>query len=477
MGAIKDSKQKIKLLLLRPFYGITVHGDMHGDLGISDHHPHIYPDLSFIYAATIASQAPHVDLHVIDANSSELMPAGVWEQMDDYYDIIIIKAAAPTVRYDLKFVGEIIKRYPFSKIVLAGLVADLIRSWIKGKLPGVHDIARIPMEYYVHNLIWGNSDIHMNDLPSPDYTLFPYEKFRDMDGNLRASLYTSRGCAVGCSYCPYSFFYGRSMEFRSTENVIKDIKHLLSMGIRKILFRDQYFSINAKRTKEICETIIKEGLKFSWECETRLESLTPELIDLMTAAGMDMVCFGVETAAIQTLKTYNRPPVDENRLIRLINYLHSKKVMTIAFYMIGFPHDTWKTIRSTFELAVRLASNSAKFSIFSPCTPEVYQRMELSPAEFSPFENTMATNPCKNLSRKELEFLVDHLNNLYHTEIVQKESKRKNYIEVIYKFHVIHQMRYHALVKSLKKRLLEDKIFNIAMKKGPRRKMHVYKRI
>ncbi len=477
MQALKHKKQKTRLLLLRPFYGITVHGDMHGDLGISDHHPHIYPDLSFIYAATIAKHSRVTDLHVIDANSGEFMPAAVWTQMEDYYDIIIIKTAAPTVRYDLMLAKEILKRYPFSRVILAGQAANLVRGWIERNLPGIYDIARVPLEYYVHNMIYGSQEICMNDLPSPDYSLFPYEKLRDMDGNLRGSLYTSRGCAVGCSYCPYSHFYGRNMEFRSPELVINDIKHLLALGFKKILFRDQYFSINPRRTEEICRMILKQGLRFNWECETRLESLTPKLINLMTTAGMDMVCFGVETASPQTLETYNRPPVDEEKLVKLINHLHTRKVMTIAFYMIGFPRDTWSIIRQTYELAVRLASNSAKFSIFSPCTPLVYPHLELTPAEFTPLENTMTTNPCKNLSRKELEFLVDHLNNLYHTDIVRKESRKKNYIEVIYRFHVMHQMRYHSLVKYLKKKLAEDKIFNIAVKKVQRRRANAYKRI
>ena len=74
MTLIGNNRQKIKLLLLRPFYGITVHGDMHGDLGISDHHPHKYPDLSLIYAATIAERSGLIDLHVIDANTAEFMP-------------------------------------------------------------------------------------------------------------------------------------------------------------------------------------------------------------------------------------------------------------------------------------------------------------------------------------------------------------------------------------------------------------------
>jgi len=477
MTLIGNNRQKIKLLLLRPFYGITVHGDMHGDLGISDHHPHKYPDLSLIYAATIAERSGLIDLHVIDANTAEFMPTAVWEQLEDYYDIIIIKTAAPTLRYDLDFAVEFKKRYPFSTVALAGQAASLVGNWIKRKLPMVNEVAHIPLEYFVHKLIHGKCEIHMDDLPVPNYSLFPYQSFRDMDGHLRGSLYTSRGCAVGCSYCPYAHFYGRCMEFRSPEHVITDIKYLLSLGIKEILFRDQYFTVNPKRTEKICKMIIQQGLKFRWKCETRLESLTPELIDLMVEAGMDMVCFGVETASAQILKSYHRPPADEARLIRLIEYLHAKKVMTIAFYMIGFPHETWKTIRQTFELAVRLASNSAKFSIFSPCTPDVYPKMELSPAEFTPFDNTMVTNPCKNLSRKELEFLVDHLNNLYHTLIVQKETKKKNYIEVIYKFHVVHQMRYHNMVKNLKKKLKEDNIFNIAMQKSRRRKINVYKRV
>ncbi|MBN1799520.1 MAG: radical SAM protein [Spirochaetales bacterium] len=474
MEAVKDKMSNIRLLLLRPFYGINVHGDMHGDLGISDHLPHIYPDLSFIYAATIADSAPWVDLHVIDANLNRFMPETVWEKLNDFYDVIVIKALAPTVRYDLDFAREIKKRYPFSKVVLAGHVASLIADWIKKKIPIIDEVARVPMEFYMYNLIYGEGDIHIDDLPIPNFSLFPYEGFRDMDGNLRGSLYTSRGCAVGCDYCPYSSFYGRRMEFRSLPNVLKDIEYLLSLGIKEILFRDQYFSIRPKRTEELCRMIIAHKLKFNWQCETRLESLTPDLIDLMVEAGMDMVCFGVETASANTLNEYNRPPVDEAKLIKLIRYLHSKKVMTIAFYMIGFPHDTWHTIRPTYELATRIGSQSAKFSIYSPCTPAVFPNKQITPAVFTPFDNTMVTNPCKNLSRKQLEFLVDHLTNLYHTEIARRESEKNNYLKGIYEYHFVHQLKFHNRVQNLKKRLKDNTIFNLIMHGKARRKINAY---
>jgi radical SAM superfamily enzyme YgiQ (UPF0313 family) len=477
MEVIKDKISHTKLLLLRPFYGINVHGDMHGDLGISDYLPHIYPDLSFIYAATIASKAPWVSLHVIDANLNRFMPETVWEQLHDFYDIIIVKASAPTVRYDLYFTKEIKKRYPFSKVVVAGHVASLISKWIKKRIPLIDEVARVPIEYYMHNLIYGDEDIHIDDLPIPDYSLFPYQGFRDMDGNLRGSLCTSRGCGVGCDYCPYSSFYGRRMEFRSLSNVIKDIEYLLSMGIREILFRDQYFTIRPQRTEELCRMILKHKLKFTWQCETRLESMTPDLIDLMVETGMNMICFGVETISADTLKSFHRPPVNKAKLIKLVNYLHSKKVMTIAFYMIGFPHDTWHTIRPTYELATRLASRSAKFSIYSPCTPAVFPHKQMTPAVFTPFDNTMTTNPCKNLSRKQLEFLVDHLTNLYHTEISRKESDKNNYLKGIYEYHFVHQLNFHKRVSMLKKRLKHKTIFNLIMNSKTRRKVNAYERI
>ena len=90
---------------------------------------------------------------------------------------------------------------------------------------------------------------------------------------------------------------------------------------------------------------------------------------------------------------------------------------TGAFYIIGFPDDTWDSISETFDFACELGTRSAKFSIFTPnLVNDEYEEL-LNPDIFIPFENTLSINPCKNLSREELSFLYNQLTILYDSKI------------------------------------------------------------
>ena len=457
-----------KILLVRPFYGINVHADMHGDIGISDHQPQIFPDLTFIQAATIAAQAPDVDLEIIEGNLERLLPREIIERIRRRFDVIILKTAGPTIQCDLEFAREIKKRFPDTELVLAGQAAALVRTWIEHNMPEIDAVAAVPMDDFVCRLLHDANDVSINDYPTPDFSLFNYESFRDLDGVLRGSLFTSRGCAVGCSYCPYPRFFGNRVLFRDLDRVMEDMETLLSLGIEKIFFRDQYFTINPKRTEKLCRMILARGWKFKWRCETRLESLSPKLINLMVEAGMDMVCFGVESDDKRSLSSFHRPAVNEKKLKQLIQHLHKRNVFTLAFYIIGFPDDTWDGIRGTFELALRVGSNAAKFSVYSPCTPEVFPFTEMKPEHFDPFDNTMNVNPCRHLSKKEVTSLVNYLNNLYHTETIKRYSSPDyNYIKAVHDYHLVHQNTFRELVRDLRERVLGGDIFTISSPPEP----------
>ncbi len=449
----------MKLLLLRPYYGITISSDMMGDLGIADHMPHVFPDLSLVYAATIAKNDRSVELDVIDANAEKLFPKETLRKMKDHYDIIILKAAAPTIKYDIEFLKCIKSQYKNSKAVISGHISRVLKNWIREHVPEIDDIADMPTEYYVNNLIEKKlPSLHINEFPTPDYTLFPYDKYVAVDGTLRGCLHLSRGCAAGCAYCPYASFYGKKFEFRSVDKVIEDIKYLLSLGIKIIQFRDQYFSADKEKVFELCRKIIDQGLKFEWFCETRLESLNTELIDIMVKAGMKFICFGVESASERLLESYRRPVYEIEKTKSLIEYLNKKKVITLAFYIVGFPEDTWDSVKETYELALKLRSICANFSVYVPCLTDgefekQHPDIEMTPDIFAPFENMLAINSSKNFTLEQLRNFRSQLTFLYQAHAIEMKDAFEN--------HYHNQSKYDNAVDKLKTRLKDISIMEL----------------
>ncbi|HEX9060803.1 MAG TPA: B12-binding domain-containing radical SAM protein [Clostridia bacterium] len=445
----------MKMLLLRPYYGITVHSDMHGDLGIADCYTHVFPDISLVLSATVASKCSSVELDVIDANAEKLLPKDVLLRLNESYDLIVIKAAAVSVKYDIEFARALKARYPHSKLIFGGHAAKVLHNWLRKNVAEIDDISCEPLEYYIYKLLNNTSSVCLNDLPAPDYSLLPYKDFKDFDGLVRASLYMSRGCTTGCTYCPHFAFYGNKIDSRSVEKVIEDIKGLLKLGISNIEFKDQFFTINRDTTAELCEQIIENKLNIKWRCQTRLETLDRKLIDLMVKSGLEILFFGVESASEETLKSFNRPSNNKENMKDLINYLNEKGVTTIAFYIIGFPEDTWESINDTFELSVELKSISANYFIYNPYVfnDSSFSSLKIAPDLFGVFENNLLVDASKNLSMEELKFLEFQLPILYKIKTAG--------LETAYNYEYCHKQRYKNELSEKIKKLKECSIFEI----------------
>ena len=426
----------MRVLLLRPFYGANVHSEAHGDLGIYEINNSYYPDLVFINAATILSRHSDYDTTVIDAMAERISPLSIIKSIECYFDEIIIKATAPTIQSDLQFCRMIHEKFPKTKIYIAGHIAKIIKKWIYKNCNYIYDVIEEPLDFYVYKKINNVSSCKLDDLPTPDYTVIPYEKYRNSNDYLLLTMQTSRGCPMQCGYCPYNSFYGSKIDCRSTSKVAADLEALLKLNPSAIQFRDQYFTYDKKRIAELCDIIISKNLKFNWTCETRIDDLDFKTIDLMKKAGLQQISFGIESANDEILKGYNRKCSKIDLYKSIIEYLHSCEISTLAFYIIGFPEDDWSSVEKTYSLALELNTTLAKFSAFEPCVI-LDENKEITPELFVPFDNSMNIETKSKLSKEAIEYIVElythnyyyhnnSLKNLY--EISHLCQKRQEYV-------------------------------------------------
>lgn len=436
----------MKILLIRPYYGVNIHSDAHGDLGIYEKTNNVYPDLIFVTTATILSQSKDVDLKVIDAVAERIKMEDIMENLHEQYDKIIIKGTAPTVQLDLEFIQSIKKSQKDAAIIYAGHIARLLKGYIEKNVKEISEVVEEPLDFYAYRLMTGKEKVTLDDLPSPDYSLFPCECYRDDHGVFRLCAQTSRGCMMGCGYCPYNAFYEGKIEGRSVDKVIEDLKEIMKMKPDSIQFRDQYFTYDRAKIIELCNRMMEEGIKVDWICETRLDNLDEELVDIMAKAGLSMICFGVESGSDDILDEFSRTNRNIERQKQMIHYMNSKDIMTLAFYIVGFPNDTWETVDKTYRLACEMCSTAVKFSKFEPCVvdKDYVKDKELTPDMFNLFQNTMKIEFERNLNESEIEFLTGLFSDMYAYEHDSLYHAYKNE----------HQMaeKYKRILESVKDR-------------------------
>ncbi|MCK7480220.1 MAG: B12-binding domain-containing radical SAM protein [Candidatus Moduliflexus flocculans] len=100
----------------------------------------------------------------------------------------------------------------------------------------------------------------LDRIPYPDLSLLkPDPRRRKFQPPIPVQ--TSRGCPFACSFCSVTGMFGKKYRFRSTENVIEELRRY-DRDNNAVFFYDDNFAADRERTKELLEAMIREGFKF-----------------------------------------------------------------------------------------------------------------------------------------------------------------------------------------------------------------------
>ncbi len=210
--------------------------------------------------------------------------------------------------------------------------------------------------------------MELDKLPLPARDLLPMKMYHATPGNHRrepaTSIMSSRGCPFSCIYCAKPF--GMRFRAHSPEYVIKEMEHVMrKYGVKEIIFFDDTFTFNKKRTEEICDTLIEKKWDLTWSCMARGDTVDYELAKKMKAAGCQYVGFGVESADPRILNNLKKGEKIE-KIENAIRACRKAGILVRGFYIIGSPGDTPKTIKGNIEHAKRMKLDLAQFSIITP---------------------------------------------------------------------------------------------------------------
>lgn len=257
----------------------------------------------------------------------------------------------------------------------------------------------------------------LDKLPFPNWERLPYRRYRLPKSSATSArsflpMLTSRGCPFGCHYCPYPVGQGLPWRYRSPQNVVDEIQHLVQdLGIEYIIFRDPMFSLRQDRVVEICNEIQRRKLVFRWKCETRPDCLTEDTIRAMAAAGCDGINFGVESAEIAIQKNVGRKPISGEKVMAMTALCRKHGIKTFCFFIIGLPGDTVHTVLETIGFAVRLGANWVQFNSATPMIGTKLREWALSKGlttddEYSYLNCHEVTSGNEDLSRRQVATLL-----------------------------------------------------------------------
>ncbi|MFH0830417.1 MAG: radical SAM protein [Candidatus Aenigmatarchaeota archaeon] len=211
----------------------------------------------------------------------------------------------------------------------------------------------------------GEAITELDNLPFPDFAAFDINAYKSpyVERYPMVPLIASRGCPFKCSFCDAYRTHGRVLRKRSPKNVVDEMEHNVKhFGVGHFAVKDSTFILDKKWVGEICDEIIRRGLKIKWNCNSRVDSLDAEILDKVKMAGCVMLGLGVESGSQTVLDNiHKRTTLQQIR--ETFKLIQNVGLKTYAFFMIGNPGDNPENVRKTIDFAKELEPDIVAFSV------------------------------------------------------------------------------------------------------------------
>jgi anaerobic magnesium-protoporphyrin IX monomethyl ester cyclase len=208
-------------------------------------------------------------------------------------------------------VETLFNRCPNIDMIVRGEGEEIIRQIVTGvPCKDIRGLSYRENGGVVHNEIHPLPDLRR--IPFPDRSLRRHDYCLMKDGD-RLSRYTfdtvlaARGCPFKCKFCTFSLNplgQKRSYTERPVESVIEELK---TVTADVVLFSDDNFFTNPKRSEQLCDLIIENKIKKIFVAQTRIEiAKHPRVLDRAQQAGFKIFLIGIESPHDWILKQIDK---------------------------------------------------------------------------------------------------------------------------------------------------------------------------
>ena len=214
---------------------------------------------------------------------------------------------------------------------------------------------------------------NLDDLPYTDRSHFKKDAYAPMPSRYKRlpyfNLVTSRGCPYKCTFCFEAGRFGLKFRSQSPQRVVDEIKYLQKeFGAQEIHFWDDIFLVNKKWIFEFCNLLEKENIDITWTCESRVDHVTPELLNRIAKAGCHSIFYGFESGVDKLLADMKKGvTVEQNR--RAAEWTAKAGIGIRASFILGLPQETPEDGQKTIDFALSLPNLDSLFISFAAPHP------------------------------------------------------------------------------------------------------------
>jgi radical SAM superfamily enzyme YgiQ (UPF0313 family) len=299
----------------------------------------LHPPLGLL---TIASFMPEEwQLRFVDMNCQDLS-----NEMIQWADMVFMSAL---IAHDQSVLDVVKRAHALDKKVVAGgplfTVAPEEFDFIDHL---VLNEGEVTFPLFLRDLALGKKPNHLYvSEERPDLSLSPPPRWDLVNKNhyVFVSIQFSRGCPFDCEFCGVAGLLGREIRTKSSAQIIRELEIFYEMGWRgRVFFNDDNFIGSKTNAKSLLRTLVhwqqEHGFPFEFHTQASIDiAEDDELMDLMTQAGFDFICLGIESPVEDSLKECGKHNNVGKDLLKAIRRIQSKGIEAVGSFIIGFDSD------------------------------------------------------------------------------------------------------------------------------------------
>lgn len=227
---------------------------------------------------------------------------------------------------------------------------ELARLVSEGNLKNLSEVAGIT--FRKNGQVYRNPDRpFMQDidaLPHPAHKHFDVTRYKIL-GKTYLPIITSRGCPYHCTFCAGYKMCGRGFRGRSPTKVVDELEWLRDeFGAGAFAFYDDTFTFDVDRAVAVCDEIQRRKLGLPWDCRTRVDRVSKQLLTKLRSTGCQLIHFGVESGSQEMLNLMRKGTTVEQNATA-IKLAKEAGISVAISLVIGYPTETPAQLQQTID--------------------------------------------------------------------------------------------------------------------------------
>lgn len=181
------------------------------------------------------------------------------------------------------------------------------------------------------------------------------------------TLMTARGCSGKCMFCSSPVINSGRVYYRSIDSISCEVALLArELAARRIAILDDSFTQSENRLTALCDILKDSGI--NWFCESRLDCVDEQKLEMMRESGCSEMQFGIECFDQSTLDRIGKT-IRAESILGTLEKAADLGIKVAVSLMIGLPGDTVHSVKERISVATNLTDvgvSIAEFGLFRP---------------------------------------------------------------------------------------------------------------